>query len=242
MSMGRTGVCERNLWSLQNNPSGIAMLSGWQLGGYYENAWLLKETSHKSLGALMAFDKIGVVGIDVVHFGGSTYSESLFGIAYARGFGPYLQLGIQGQAMLFHWGEGYPNRWAFSFALGAQSQVTETLRLGCCLINPIHGRLNTINNDPLPIVMRFGIAYQFTDDFVGQAEIERNHNNEGIRIGGGFEYRLFRQFYLRAGVQHHPDILSFGVGYQVKGIIMDVAAQLHQVLGGSIQVEVRIER
>lgn len=236
--MGRTSVCNSDLWAVQNNPAGTAFLKGWQFGLYYENQWLLKETAFKHAVITGAFPEFGCIGLTVSQFGDSGYNESLFGLSYARAFGPYLQMGLQLNGLLFHWGEGYPNQWGADVALGIQSQLTEKLRLGTCLFHPIIRKLGTLQQEPLPVMMRLGLAYQFTDDFIGQCEIEHDDSREGFSLRGGMEYVLHERFWLRAGAQHNPDLLSFGVGYRLRQVYMDVSAQLHQALGASIQVEI----
>lgn len=235
-ALGRTGVCERNCWSLHNNPSGLASLRGWQGGVYYENQWLLRATAFKSGIVAAEVPKVGVIGLGVSQFGGSGYSENKFGMAYARGFGPYLQMGLTVEYQWLHWWEGYPSLGVLSFSLGMQSEVTERLRFGVCLFNPIQRRVKTLQEDRLPTVLRFGMAYRFTDDFVGQCEVERDNSRVGVRLGAGFEYLVWKRFSLRAGAQYNPGILCFGVGYRVWKIQMDVSAQMHQVLGASVQV------
>ena len=84
--------------------------------------------------------------------------------------------------------------------------------------------------------MRFGLAYQFTKDFIGQCEIENNTEREGVSLRGGLEYEAFKNFYIRAGAQTNPGILSFGLGYGIRFAQINVAAQLHNELGASIQI------
>ena len=234
--MGRTCVCCQDLWSLHNNPAGTALLSGWQFGLYYENQWMLKETAFKHAVLSKGFSNFGCIGLNIVQFGGSQYNENLFGLSYARAFGPYLQMGLRVDGLLFHWGEGYQNQFGADFALGIQSQLTEKLRLGACLCHPIVMKLATLQHDPLPIVMRFGIEYQFTSDFIGQCEVERNNSRNGFCLRGGMEYIIYERFSIRAGVQHNPKLLSFGAGYQLRGMRVEVAAQMHQQLGAAVQV------
>lgn len=235
-AMGRTSSCEQGLWALSNNPSGLADMQGWQCGLYYENLWMLKETAYKSGGFAKAFEGIGCLGLSVTQFGWSGHSESLFGLAYARSFGPHLAMGLRADGWWLHPGEGYPNRFAPGFTLGIQSQVTERLLLGATWINPIQSRLHTLNEDLLPVVMRLGCSYRFTDDFVGQCEVEKDSQVPGVRLGAGFEYTLFERFQLRAGAQSNPNILSFGLGYAIRNLQVDVAAQMHQALGASLQI------
>ena len=235
-AMGGTSVCERSLWSLQNNPAGLAYLEGWHLGLYYENLWMMKETAFKSAGLAKAIPKVGCLGLSVHQFGGSLYSENKFGIAYARDFGPYLQLGLQLDWLLLHWSDNYPNRHAFCYALGLQSQITNKLRLGAILSNPWGPKLGTLHEDRLPIVMRLGLAYQFTDSFIGQCELEKSTGRTGFHLQGGIEYCIFKRFSIRAGAQHNPDLLSFGVGYAIGRLHLDIAAQMHQVTGAAVQL------
>lgn len=241
-AMGGTSVCEHSLWALQNNPAGIAYLNGWNFGLYYENQWLLKETAFKSAGVVKDIPKVGCLGLSINQFGGSLYSENKFGIAYARDFGPYLQMGLQIDWLLLHWSDDYPNRNALCYELGIQSQVTEKLRLGAVLFNPLGPKLGTLHEDRIPVVMRFGMAYQFTNDFVGQCEVERNSGRSGFQLRGGFEYVLFQRFSLRAGAQHNPNIFSFGLGYQIRHLHVDIASQMHQVLGTSLQIGIHVSR
>ena len=236
VAMGRTSVCERGIWALQNNPAGLALTKEWGFGAYYENQWMLKATAFKYGGIAKGIPKVGCIGLSCCQFGGASYSENQFGLCYARDFGSYLQLGLRADYLLLHWGEGYSNQGAFSFTLGLQSQVTEKLQLGACLFNPIHSRLGTLNKDALPIVMRLGIAYQFTEDFVGQCELGYNSSRAGFSLHGGLEYLVFKQFYLRAGVQSNPNILSFGLSYQLGPIQVEVSAEMHQAMGASMGV------
>ena len=235
-AMGRTSACERGLWALSNNPAGMAELRGWHVGLYYENLWLLKETAFKSGGVVKAFDGVGCLGLSVSQFGWSGQSENLLGLAYARAFGPHLAVGLRADGWWLHQGEGYPDRWAPAFMLGIQSQVTEKLRLGTTLFNPLNARLSTLNHDALPVVMRLGCSYRFTDDFVGECEVEKDSQVHGVSLGGGFEYTLFGRFQLRAGAQYNPNVICFGLGYDLRGLRVDIAAQMHQVLGASIQI------
>lgn len=234
--MGGSSVASRGLWAMQNNPAGMANIEKFSFGLYYENRWFLPETAYKS-GAIALPTKFGCLGLSFNQFGSSKYSENKFGLAYAKDFGPYFQMGLQLDYLLISQGETYGRQSAITFELGIQSQVTEKLRLGTYIFNPVSFRLQqSLNQEKLPIVFRFGAAYQFTKDFVGQCEIEKNTEREGISLRGGLEFEAMKHLYLRAGVQSNPGILTFGLGYAFSFVSIDAAAQLHQELGSSIQI------
>lgn len=235
-AMGGSSVASQGLWALQNNPAGMANLEKISLGLYYENRWMLPETAYKC-GAFALPTRFGSLGLSFNQFGSSKYNENKFGLAYAKDFGRYLQVGLQLDYLLLKTGNDYGTFSAFTFELGLQSQVTEQLTLGTYVFNPVSFSFEqTLNHEKLPIVMRFGLAYRFTKDFVGQCEIEKDTGHEGVSLRGGLEYEAVSNLYIRAGVQTNPGILSFGLGYAISFAQINVAAQLHNQLGASVQI------
>ena len=235
-AMGGSSVASQGLWAMQNNPAGMANLDKISLGLYYENRWMLPETSYKC-GAFALPTKFGCVGLSFNQFGSWKYSENKFGLAYAKDFGRYLQIGLQLDYLMLKIGNDYGTYSAVSFELGLQSQVTDKLTLGTYIFNPVNFSFDqTLNHEKLPIVMRFGLAYKFTKDFIGQCEIEKNTEREGVSLRGGLECEAAKNFYIRAGVQTNPGILSFGVGYAIRFAQINVAAQMHNELRASIQI------
>ena len=235
-AMGGSSVASQGLWAIQNNPAGMANLEKISLGLYYENRWMLPETAYKC-GAFALPTKFGCLGLSFNQFGSWKYNENKFGLAYAKDFGRYLQIGLQLDYLMLKIGNDYGTFNAFTFELGLQSQVTDKLTLGTYIFNPVNFSFEqTLNHEKLPIVMRFGLAYKFTKDFIGQCEIEKNTEKEGVSLRGGLEYEAFKQFYIRAGVQTNPGILSFGLGYTIRFAQINVAAQLHNKLGASVQI------
>lgn len=235
-AMGGSSVASQGLWAMQNNPAGMANLEKISLGLYYENRWMLPETAYKC-GAFALPTKFGCLGLSFNQFGSWKYNENKFGLAYAKDFGRYLQIGLQLDYLMLKIGNDYGTFNAFTFELGLQSQVTDKLTLGTYIFNPVNFSFEqTLNHEKLPIVMRFGLAYKFTKDFIGQCEIEKNTEKEGVSLRGGLEYEAFKQFYIRAGMQSNPGILSFGLGYTIRFAQINVAAQLHNELGASVQI------
>ena len=235
-AMGGSSVASQGLWAMQNNPAGMAHLDKISLGLYYENRWEMPETAYKC-GVFALPTKFGCLGLSFNQFGSSKYNENKLGLAYAKDFGRYLQIGLQLDYLLLKIGNDYGKYNAVTFELGIQSQVTDKLRLGTYIFNPINFRFEqTLNHEKLPIVMRFGMAYQFTKDFIGQCEVEKNTEREGVSLRAGLEYEAVKNLFIRAGAQSNPGILSFGIGYGIRFTQVNVAAQLHNQLGASVQI------
>ena len=157
-AMGGSSVASQGLWALQNNPAGMANLDKISLGLYYENRWMLPETAYKC-GAFALPTKFGTLGLSFNQFGSSKYNENKFGLAYAKDFGRYLQIGLQLDYLLLKIGNDYGKFSAVTFELGIQSHVTDKLTLGTYVFNPVNFSFEqTLNHEKLPIVMRFGMA------------------------------------------------------------------------------------
>lgn len=241
-AMGRSSVASQGLWSILNNPAGLAGLDKMELGIYYENYWMLDATAYKSAAFAIPLN-YGTIGLSFNQFGYSKFSENKFGLAYARDFGRYLQIGLQLDYYLLNAGENYGKKSAITFELGIQSKITDKLTLGTYIFNPASLTLRqTINNEPLPIVFRFGASYRFTKEFLGQLEVEKNTELSGCSFRGGVEYEAFKDFFIRAGAQigtnpqNQQGILTFGLGYKIRFAEINIAGQMHQALGNAVQI------
>lgn len=238
-SMGEVSVCEEGIWSLQNNPAGLTQITNWGAGIYYENRWMLKETGDKSAGIGMQWDRIGTMGILIHQFGSNAYSESQFGLVYAREFGPHFRMGLRTDYLLFNYGDSYPHRSALCFALGIQTDINESLSLGALLYSPLMtSQLSSNIFYPFSTVVKTGIGYRFCKGFKGYLEFAKDSHQEGLGFHSGLEYQLFDRIQLRAGMKLHPDLFCFGIGYTLRKIHIDVAAQMHPLLGASTQMSI----
>lgn len=235
-AMGRTSACSRGLWAIQNNPAGLSQLQGLAFGAYYENRWFTKATGFKSAAFAMSFDKAGTIGVSFNQFGYELYNENKLGIAYAKGFGQYIQIGIQLDYLFLMSNDDYGRQDAITFEIGLQSHVTDKLTLGTYLFNPVSFKMHTFNDAKIPIVFRFGLDYQFTKNFSAQCEIEKDTSHKGVSLRAGLEYEVINNLYIRAGAQSNPGIFTFGLGYQIKFFQINIAGQMHNKLGASLQV------
>lgn len=241
-AMGGSCVASQGLWSIQNNPAGLAGLERMSLGLYYENQWMLPETAYKC-GAFAIPVNFGTLGVSFNQYGYSKFNENKIGLAYARGFGKHLQIGLQLDYFLLKVANEYGNRSTLTFELGIQSQITDKLTLGAYVFNPARFAIReTLNQEPLPVVFRLGASYHFTKDFLAQLEVEEYDAFSGLIMRGGLEYEAIRDLYIRAGAQIGADrtmqqgMLTFGLGYKVSFAEINVGAQLHQMLGNTINI------
>lgn len=232
-AMAYSSVALRDFWSICNNPAGISTWKDLSMGVYYENRFLMKELGYKNIALIIPLN-IGIFGISANQFGYNFYNENLIGITYSRDFGPYINIGLKLDYISMKFAEDYAKKSTATFEIGFQSNITENLTIGTYVFNPIHAKFKTLNRDKIPIIMRLGVAYNVSEDFLMTAEVERN-TETSFHLRCGCEYQVIETFAVRTGVQTNPGIFCFGCGYCRKWMNINISANLHQKLGTSIQ-------
>lgn len=234
--MGRASVSLSDFWSIQNNPAGMALQRQMGAGLAYENKFLMKELSLKSAAVIVPV-QFGVLGASFNQFGYNKYNENKLGIAYARAFGPALRIGLQLDYLSTRIVEGYEGMNNLTFELGVQSDINSKMTVGAYIFNPIRAKLSKISDERIPVVLRFGLSYKFTDKLIGIGEIEKQFDfDPDLRLG--LEYTLTETFYLRTGVAVNPGLFTMGAGLHLMHFTFDVAASMHQVLGTTAQASI----
>ena len=231
-SLGKCSVALSDFWSLHNNPAGFATINDLSIGISYGNRFLLKELSNKDAGILLPIN-IGTIGISFSQFGYEHYNENLFGLGLSRSFGQNLRIGLKLYYMSIRFSEEYENRSVPTFDLGIQYQINKSLCLGAYIFNPINVRIGSLNKDKVPIIMRFGFAYNIVDEFMICGEIEENFD-DNFSFRFGLEYEVYKNVFVRSGFYLMPCLFTFGIGYDYKRFVVDVAAQMNQDLGVSM--------
>ncbi len=232
--MGRSSVALTGFWNIQNNQAGIALMDQFGVGVYYESQFTLSQLSSKSA-AFMAPTGIGVLGITFNHFGYSLYNDIKIGLVYARSFGQYFRIGLQLDYLQTTLGDDYGSKKNVTFEIGIQSDVTDKLTLGAWVYNPIMVKLADYDDEKMPAIFRFGIAWHIMDGFVATVEAEKNTNFQSILIRGGLEYGIKDKFFFRGGFGTQKEIFSMGFGFKIKAIRFDISAVMHESLGFSPQ-------
>ena len=232
-AMGNFSVALHDFWSIQNNPAGMAEFRTISVGFSYENRFFMKELSFYN-GAFLLPVKFGTFGLSFSRFGFENYNENKFGLAFARSFGPYLKMGLKLDYLLFNFNDDYEKQKSATFELGLQSNITDDLCVGVYVFNPHAAKLKTLHYIRLPVVFRFGFSYKVTKDFLACAEAEYN-SDKNLDYRFGLEYNALKEFYIRIGVHTSPATATFGVGYTMHRVTIDVSVSMNQFTGVTFQ-------
>ncbi len=80
--MAHASINNTDVWSLNHNVGALAYLESFEVGGYYENKYLLKELNVSGLVAAYP-TKFGTFGLSGSTFGFSLYRQSEIGFGYS---------------------------------------------------------------------------------------------------------------------------------------------------------------
>lgn len=232
LSLSNCSVALNDFWSCFNNPAGFASQEHITAGISYHNKFMLKELGHKNIGLILPLN-IGSIAVTASQFGYKHYNENIIGISCARSFGPNLRIGLKLDYLFFKFSGNYKNKSVPTFEIGMQYNISESLCLGAYVFNPINVKLNTLERDKIPIIMRLGFSYYVNKEFLITSEIEENFEyNFSYRFS--IEYCIYNKVFVRSGFQLNPEFFTFGIGYDYNRFVVDVSAQMNQRLGASL--------
>ena len=84
-------------------------------------------------------------------------------------------------------------------------------------------------------IVQIGFQWRVINNLLIAGTLENNKYH--VLIGNfGIEYTLFDNFHLRVGIQTAPLLPSFGIGYSISAFTLNVATQIHSVLGVSMGI------
>jgi len=228
-AMGGYNVTLSDVWSTNNNQAGLGFMEDLSGGIYYENRFLLSETSYKA-GAFVLPVKTGALGVSVTSFGYELYNEKKAGLSYGQRFGSKLSVGVQLNYLNTKLMQEYGSKTSITGAVGVISKLSEEFTLGVHVYNPTRSKLTDDNNERIPTIMKLGLDYRFSDKVMFAVSTEKDVDFDA-RVNAGIEYHVTEMFYLRGGISTNPTQYAFGVGMQLKNLKVDLSSSFHQTLG-----------
>lgn len=226
----------QDVWSVFNNPAGIAGLNTTKLGLFYENRFGLKETGYGAVAFATPMAN-GNLGFGMTHFGYSLFRTSKFGLSYAQQLFPSVAMGVQIDYFSIMQSEYYGNIHALTFDIGLLSNPTDEFTIAFHAFNPLNlSYLSDLDGEKLPVILKLGLSYVFSNQLLIAVETAKALNAEVPVLKLGFEYLYKENLYLRTGViMDSPFEYSFGVGYLFSEFSFDLGFQYHQILGPTPQ-------
>jgi len=222
-------------WSTFHNQATLASLKTFSGGVFYESKFLVDELS-LAAGTINLPALRGIVGFSFYQIGQGSYKESKIGLAYSKQLSENLNAALQFDYFINRFPEndkafGFP-----TFEIGLAYHTTEELTLGIHLFNPVKNGFKTYSGkEEMPIILRLGGHYEFSDRVLLSAEIQKDSYKNAL-VKTGIEFLPLENLAIRFGVSGRPLQYTAGIGYIFGKFTTDIAFSYHGNLGFSPSV------
>ncbi|MEI6888132.1 MAG: hypothetical protein ACOYM0_00990 [Bacteroidales bacterium] len=237
--MSGISVALTDNWSAISNQGSNAWNEGILCGIFYENRFMVKELSAKAF-VFSATISPGTFSFTCTHFGTSIYSELKTGLGYARKFGKHFSAGVQLNYYRFHVSDNNGSSNILNCEAGLLFKPGKHVAIGFHCINPVPVKLSRVSGESLPTLFQLGLSYNFTDELLVSAEVEKDPVSKTCaRVGA--EYLFARILSARAGMATSPFRLSIGAGIVINRFSVDFASEYNQTLGFSPAISIQYQ-
>jgi hypothetical protein len=233
LGIGGNGVTQSVLF----NPALLVQQTYKHVSVNYFNKYEVKELGTIGLNFIYP-NSFLPVGFHISSFGYDEYRTTLFRMSVAKSLHEKWKIGLGFQCALLQtkiW-EETPKE--LSIDMGALFIPVENLLIGVLIMNvpsfSIHKRYTDFKSI-MCYSVQIGFQWKVINNLliIGTLESEKTH----VLVGNiGMEYRLFDDFYIRTGIQTAPFLPSLGIGYSLSAFTLDIATQLHPLLGMSMGI------
>ncbi len=231
-ALGNTGVTLSDIWSNYHNQAGLSGIKNITAGIYFSNTFGVKELGTKSFATAIPVSKIGTFGLNYYYFGYGLFNQSKMGLAYGMDMGKKISAGIQLDYFLINQGLDYGKTGTFCAELGMIAEPVENLKIGVHIFNPTRSKI--YENERMPSILKIGAGYNFSEKVNFTLEIEKDLEFETI-FKSGIEYNVINTLYIRGGISSQPTNYTFGLGYSLANVNLNIAFVNHQQLGYTTQ-------
>ena len=230
-SMANATVAVSDAWSYHHNPGALADISSASFGVSYENRFLLRELQSQGLTYAQPLKK-GVISFGAQTYGFTAYRTYRVGAGYSMKLSEKFMAGVQMNYQGIRLSENYGSKNTVTAEAGILFLITENWKVGMSVFNIGRAKLAAYADDRFTTLMRLGTSYRVSDKVLVVAEAEKNIDYP-IRIKAGMDYQVIKNFYFRAGLATQPIEATFGFGYKMKSLQLDLGSAYHQQLGWS---------
>lgn len=230
---GLSCICPSSFWSSFSNQALLAGNKSFSAGFSYESRFFIPELANRSAGMIIRTGGSSV-GCMFSSFGYTGFRREEGAIATGLPLSKDVSAGIQ----LDYFSEKIPGedykRQYVTFEGGAIFNVTSKVRAGFHLFNPVP---NSLRKSDLPSVIVAGAGIDLSTALFAGAEFEKCSGRRML-VRCGFEYEAAKKFRLRGGFSSENNSFSFGFGYNMKSVMVDIGFSTHERLGVSSAISI----
>ncbi len=233
VSVANTSVAVSNEWNAFQNTAALAHVEKTVVAAQYENRFMLKELSTRSIQAGLNA-KLVNVGLSFSYQGYSAYNEMIGGLGIARNFDDKFSMGLQFDYYSAYFSASDESRYrgAIIAQFGITSEILKNFTVGFHTFNPFQTNIKTeYTEKKIPSVFSFGTNYAFSDNFIWLTQVDKEVNSN-FRFATGFEYAMIKQLTIKLGAYSSDYLVPcMGFGLHFADFDFYLNGELHPVLG-----------
>ncbi len=229
--MGNSAVTLCDIWANFFNQANLAVLTKTSLGIHHEMDFGIKQLSTTAVAIAKPVGG-GTFGLCSGFFGFSGFRENKTGLSYSLKLFRGISAGIQLEYLSMHSADNSPKYHAFTFELGMLADLNKELQFGIHVFNPANIHYNGKNGEPIPPAGTIGFGYKPLESLIITVETEEKLGLSPV-FRCGIEFGFGKSFLLRTGISSLNWENSFGVGFKLKSIIIDLSLRRNPMLGYS---------
>ena len=237
-AMGGTAVA---LDDASSAMAGIASLSGFERTeialGVRQN-FVAEGMGYAMLGGIFPIG-FGAMSATVLHYGNSDYNEQQTTLAYALPLGRSVSMGVALHYLHSGTSDSYYDPInKLTFTMAVRYCPSNVLAVAFKAYNPAAVFIDRDDSQRIPSIFCLGISYRLMDELLAVSEVEKSlYQQATLRFG--LEYTLQEVYFFRVGVNTQPAIYTLGFGLKLKDFTVDIAGQVHSVLGLTPQISIQ---
>jgi hypothetical protein len=238
ISLANSDVALANdVFTLFNNPAGLAQLNWKEVGIYYSPApFGLTELANGYVAYQQPFS-FGSLGIGGMTYGYDLYKEAKIILGYSYNYDNIFFIGAAANYHSYSI-QNYGSTGVFYFNLGALVYILDNLRWGFSTSN-VNRATVADQDDQIPVVLSTGFSFDILNNFSLNFELDKDIRYDPS-ISFGIDYDIIEYLSLRLGAGDNPSRFSAGVGINYSIISLDYAFFSHPDLGPTHQAGIII--
>lgn len=231
--MAHASINNTDVWSMNHNVGALAYLESFSVGGYYENKYLLKELNVSGIAAAYP-TKFGTFGLQTNMFGSKLFRQTEVGFGYSLKLAKFISAGIKLNYMNYRFGMDYGSKHTFTAELGIMAKIKDKVAIGAHVYNITRTKMADYQNERIPTIISLGVTYFVSDKINLTLEAEKDIDQK-MAFRFGMDYQIHKMVALRIGTSSGPWLATMGLGFNFKGLQIDLASSWHFQLGYSPQ-------
>lgn len=217
---------KNGFWSAFHNQATLAFDKSSSLGFNYQNRFGLSELGTRSAGLIIPAGEASL-GAIYNHFGYADFKRDLTGLSCGIKLSGILAAGVGIDYFAEKAGGEYYNYQSVTCEAGLLITPNEKISIGIHVFNPVP---NSLRKTCMPTRLRVGAGTHLNEEFFAGLEAEMSSGSRLI-LKTGFEYEAVKHFNIRSGFSTENNSFSFGVGWMIKMVMVDLGFVTHERLG-----------